>query len=81
MADPHPARTSSSGPTTSRWRNGIVAQTVSSFGLHKDYHEPGDTVAKVNWTHLDEAINSIIAPLSWLANSDFVPEWKAGGQP
>jgi Zn-dependent M28 family amino/carboxypeptidase len=60
---------------------GIVAQTVSSFGLHQDYHQPGDTLAKVNWAHLDGAINSMIEPLIWLTNSSFVPHWKAGGQP
>jgi aminopeptidase YwaD len=27
------------------------------------------------------AIRSLVAPLEWLANSDFVPAWKQGGQP
>ena len=82
VADPHPAQNFfQRSDNYALAQKGIVAQTVSSFGLHKDYHEPGDTLAKVNWTHLDEAISSMIAPLQWLANSDFVPEWKTGGQP
>jgi hypothetical protein len=60
---------------------GIVAQTVSSFGLHKDYHQPTDTLAKIDWRHLDGAIASMIAPVTWLANSDFVPQWKEGQKP
>ena len=60
---------------------GIVAQTVSSYGLHKDYHQPTDTLSRVNWTHLDEAIASMIGPVKWLANSEFRPEWKGGEKP
>ena len=62
-------------------KEGIVAQTVSSFGLHKDYHQPTDTVAKVDWQHLDSAIGSMIGPVTWLANSNFVPKWNEGKKP
>jgi len=49
---------------------------VSSFGLHRDYHQPGDTLEHIDFHHLDEAIESMIAPAEWLANSDFRPHWK-----
>ncbi len=62
-------------------QQGIVAQTISSFGLHPDYHQPTDTLAKVDWQHLDSAISSMIAPVIWLANSDFLPRWNAGQKP
>jgi Zn-dependent M28 family amino/carboxypeptidase len=62
-------------------KDGIIAQTVSSYGLHKDYHQPTDTLDKVDWQHLDSAIESMIAPVSWLANSDFTPKWNDGGKP
>ncbi len=62
-------------------KDGIIAQTVSSYGLHKDYHQPTDTVDKVDWQHLDSAIGSMIAPVTWLANSDFTPKWNAGQKP
>ena len=62
-------------------KQGIIAQTVSSYGLHKDYHQPTDTLAKVDWQHLDQAIASMIVPVTWLANSDFVPTWKEGMKP
>ena len=32
---------------------GIVAQTVSSYGLHADYHQPTDTVDKIDFQHMD----------------------------
>lgn len=62
-------------------KDGIVAQTVSSYGLHKDYHQPTDTLDKVDWQHLDSAIGSMIVPVSWLANSDFTPQWNPGERP
>lgn len=57
---------------------GVVAQTVSSYGLHKDYHQPSDDVAHINFEHMDKAIESLLAPLLWLVNSDFVPHWNPG---
>ena len=56
-------------------RKGVVAHTVSSFGLHRDYHQPGDTLAHIDFPHLTEAIESMIPPAEWLANSDFKPHW------
>ena len=60
---------------------GIIAQTISSYGLHKDYHRPTDTLAKIDWQHLDRAIASMIVPLTWLANSEFVPTWRDRQRP
>jgi hypothetical protein len=62
-------------------KDGIIAQTVSSYGLHKDYHQPTDTLDKVDWQHLDSAVGSMIAPVSWLANSGFTPKWNEDGKP
>ncbi len=62
-------------------RKGVVAHTVSSYGLHRDYHQPGDTLAHINFPHLTEAIEEMIAPAEWLANSDFTPHWLPGEKP
>jgi len=62
-------------------QDGIVAQTVSSYGLHSDYHQPTDTVDKIDWEHLDRAIGSMIGPIEWLANSPFTPQWRPGQRP
>ena len=62
-------------------KKGVVAQTVSSYGLHTDYHQPSDDLAHVDFPHMTTAIGSMIRPVEWLLNSSFRPEWKAGGRP
>lgn len=82
VADPHPEENFfMRSDNYALAKDGIVAQTVSSYGLHKDYHQPTDTLDKVDWQHLDSAIGSMIAPISWLANSDFTPQWNEGERP
>ena len=62
-------------------KKGVVAQTVSSFGLHKDYHQPSDDLAHIDFQHMTNAIASLITPVEWLVNSNFIPKWNAGGKP
>ena len=62
-------------------KKGVVAQTVSSFGLHPQYHRPSDDLSHIDWTHTEAAIGSMIAPVEWLVNSDFKPEWLPGKKP
>lgn len=62
-------------------KKGVVAQTVSSYGLHKDYHQPSDDLAHLDFKHMDAAIGSMLAPVQWLVNSSFTPTWNKGGQP
>jgi aminopeptidase YwaD len=82
VADPHPEQNFfARSDNYALAKQGIIAQTVSSYGLHKDYHQPTDTLTTVDWTHLDNAIASMIVPITWLANSDFVPKWNEGKKP
>jgi aminopeptidase YwaD len=60
---------------------GIVAHTVSGWATTPDYHSPKDTVANLNIDFMTSAIQSLIAPARWLANSTYVPQWKPGGKP
>ena len=62
-------------------KKGVVAQTVSSFGLHKDYHQPSDDLEHIDFQHMTAAIGSMIRPVQWLVNSGFTPRWNAGGKP
>jgi Zn-dependent M28 family amino/carboxypeptidase len=62
-------------------KRGIVAQTVSSFGLHSDYHQPGDEISKIDFDFLIHSIASMIEPVEWLATTNWRPEWNAGGKP
>ena len=62
-------------------KKGVVAQTASSYGMHNDYHQPTDDIAHIDFKHMTDAIGSLIAPVEWLVNSNFKPEWKPGGRP
>jgi hypothetical protein len=82
VADPHPAQHFfQRSDNFALARQGIVAQTVSSFGLHKDYHQPTDDLTHIDFEHMDHAIWSMIVPVRWLANSRFRPEWLEGKKP
>ena len=60
---------------------GIVAQTVSSFGLHKDYHHPSDDLAKIDFAFMNHSIESMLGPVKWLATTTWKPTWNPGGKP
>jgi aminopeptidase YwaD len=62
-------------------KKGVVAQTVSSYGLHSDYHQPSDDVAHIDFNHMDAAIGSLLRPVRWLVNSSFTPRWNEGEKP
>jgi aminopeptidase YwaD len=62
-------------------KRGVVAQTISSYGLHTDYHQPSDDLAHIDFRHLDAVIGSLLQPIRWLANSDFTPRWNEAGKP
>jgi hypothetical protein len=82
VADPHPEENffmRSDNYTLAK--RGVVAHTISSFGLHSDYHRPSDEVSRIDFDHLTSSINSMLKPLEWLVDSDFVPKWNPGKKP
>jgi Zn-dependent M28 family amino/carboxypeptidase len=82
VADPHPKEQFfQRSDNYALAKKGIVAHTVSSFGLHKDYHRPSDDVVHIDFNHMELAIKSMIEPVKWLANTDFKPEWEKGKKP
>jgi peptidase M28-like protein len=60
---------------------GVVAHTVSSFGLHGDYHRPSDDISKIDFPFMTRSLNSLVRPIQWLANTRFRPAWLAGQAP
>ncbi|HEY6413632.1 MAG TPA: M28 family peptidase [Edaphobacter sp.] len=62
-------------------RQGIIAHTVSSYGLHKDYHQPSDELRTINFGHMTNAIASMVGPIRWLADSKWKPGWNPGRNP
>jgi aminopeptidase YwaD len=82
VADPHPAENFfARSDNYVLATKGVVAHTVSSYGLHSDYHQPSDDLAHLDFKHLDAAIGSMLGPVQWLVNSTFRPAWNAGGKP
>lgn len=82
VADPHPEENffqRSDNYTLAR--QGVVAHTVSSFGLHADYHRASDEVKTIDFKHMTRAVNSMVEPVRWLVNSDFKPVWIEGRKP
>lgn len=62
-------------------KQGIIAHTVSSFGLHKDYHQASDEIETIDFEYMTSAVNSMVKPVQWLVNSDFKPSWYEGMKP
>jgi hypothetical protein len=76
VADPHPEENFfQRSDNYTLVRQGIIAHTVSSFGLHTDYHHASDEVKLVDFKHMTHAINSMVEPVQWLVNTDFKPTW------
>ncbi|HEY9285958.1 MAG TPA: M20/M25/M40 family metallo-hydrolase, partial [Pyrinomonadaceae bacterium] len=82
VADPHPEQNFfQRSDNYALARRGVVAHTVSSFGLHPEYHRPTDDLAHIDLAHMTRAINSMVEPVRWLVNSDFKPAWVEGKRP
>ena len=82
VADPHPEQQFFQRSDNIQLAyKGVIAQTVSSFGLHTDYHKPSDDLAHIDFAHMTDAIRSMLAPVEWLANSGFKPDWLPGMKP
>jgi hypothetical protein len=82
VADPHPEQNffRRSDNYTLALR-GVIAHTVSSFGLHTDYHRPSDEISKIDFPFMTKSLNSLVKPVRWLANSTFRPTWLPGQAP
>jgi Zn-dependent M28 family amino/carboxypeptidase len=82
VADPHPDQNFfQRSDNIQLARHGVIAQTVSSFGLHTDYHRASDEARTIDFAHMTDAIRSMLKPVLWLANSDFRPAWLPGKKP
>jgi len=82
VADPHPDQNffqRSDNYTLAQ--RGVIAHTVSSFGLHTDYHRVSDDVSKIDFPFMTRSINSLVKPIQWLSNTRFRPEWLPGQKP
>jgi hypothetical protein len=82
VQDPHPdQRFFERSDNIQFARRGVVAHTVSSYGLHTEYHQASDEIRHINVAHMRDAIASLVEPVRRLAESDVRPTWKEGLQP
>jgi hypothetical protein len=82
VADPHPEQNFFRRSDNYNFAlRGVIAHTVSSFGLHADYHRASDEVSKIDFPFMTRSLNSLVKPIQWLANSSFRPEWLPGKAP
>ncbi len=82
VADPHPEQNffmRSDNFTLAR--RGVIAHTLSSYGLHDDYHRPSDDLSRIDFEHMAAAIDALHDSVLWLVNSDFRPTWNPGQDP
>jgi len=61
-------------------RLGIPAHTLSSYGMHSDYHTPSDEVAKIDFPHMARVVEAAAKLVRLLADGPR-PEWHPGGRP
>jgi aminopeptidase YwaD len=60
---------------------GVVAHTAAGWGTVPTYHQPDDDLAHLDLPFMTAAIQSLVGPMEWLADSDFKPAWNEGGRP
>lgn len=59
---------------------GIPAHTLSSFGLHADYHGPNDEVERIDFAHLGAVVEATVDAVRLLASGE-APRWLPEGDP
>ncbi len=61
-------------------RQGIIAQTVFELTPPR-LSQTSDEIRTIDFAHMTNAIESMLEPIRWLADSSFKPQWNAGGDP
>jgi Zn-dependent M28 family amino/carboxypeptidase len=80
--DPHPAQHFfQRSDNFALAKRGVIAQTISSYDLHTDYHQPSDKLSTIDFNHLAAAVDSVRGAILWLANTTWRPTWNPGQKP
>ncbi|AFL86516.1 putative aminopeptidase [Terriglobus roseus DSM 18391] len=82
VADPHPKENFfMRSDNIALARKGIIAQTVSSFGLHTDYHHVTDELKTIDFPYMTSAIAGMESSIHWLTDTNWKPDWLPNGKP
>ncbi|MBK8179344.1 MAG: M20/M25/M40 family metallo-hydrolase [Planctomycetes bacterium] len=60
---------------------GVVAQTLSSYGMHTDYHTVRDEAATLDWVHMEACARGALSGVRAIADGSFRPRWREGLDP
>jgi hypothetical protein len=61
-------------------QRGVVAHTMSSFNLHRDYHQVTDEASRADAVHMAAVIDAAARAVRMLADGP-APHWKLNGRP
>ncbi len=59
-------------------REGIVGQTLSTYNMHKDYHQPTDDWDTLDYAHMEACAKAGFAAAGMLADGSVSPTWNEG---
>ena len=62
-------------------QRGVVAQTLSSYGLHREYHTLDDEIETLDFDHLATVTGFGLEAARAAASGQLTPVWREGGQP
>ena len=62
-------------------RRGIVAQSLSTYDLHTDYHRVTDEADTLDYAHMEACVRTSYEAARALADGRVDPAWEPGGQP
>lgn len=60
---------------------GIVAQTLSSYGMHTDYHRVSDRPETLDYGHMEGAVRAALEAVRLVTDGHLDPLWLPGGKP
>jgi hypothetical protein len=81
VADPRPSQSFYTRSDNIRFaRMGVIAHTLSSFNLHKEYHGVNDETELVDFDHMTAMVNLVANAVRIVADGPRL-QWNEGGKP
>ena len=62
-------------------KRGIVAQTLSTYNLHLDYHRPSDEADTLDFAHMEGCVRSAFRGFKLIVDGSIAPAWRPGIDP
>lgn len=60
---------------------GVVAQTLSSYNLHRDYHQVSDEPSTLDYAHMETCVRAALEGAKALSDGRIDPTWLEGKNP